>query len=124
MNRRTRTLAGALALVAMTLSLGEVGMASACASMADMGGMVMDGSGDDSKAPMGCPLAAGDHREGRDGHCPLSPAVDAGCVAPATLPSSPSAIIPSPPVAARATIPQVDRPALILATALFRPPRA
>jgi len=125
MRRRTRVLAGVLALVAMASSFAEAVLASTCAPMAAMAEQAMDES---ESSAMDCPLMAGHEgvpeTGGTGGHCPLGPAVGQGCFAAASLPVP--AAHPLGLSDRGAPRPVVDdvRPDLLLAHALFHPPRA
>jgi hypothetical protein len=141
MKRRTRKLAGSLALMAMALSVTESVLGSVCApvaamaDMADMPGMSGQSmaAGGDARAetmtgmPMPMPLPDRDGgREASEGddHCPLAPALGQGCSAVASLPAPPSRDGSPTTLGALGTSFDDIRPELLLAHALFRPPRA
>lgn len=140
MNRRLRLLAGILTLTAMTASFAETVLASVCApmgemdganmaAMAGMGGMGMSTvdvavAGTDG---IDCPLMTehGDDRGGqRNDHCPLNPAVGAGCTAVASLPACATLVATPAGETSKAWTPGEARPDLLLSHALFHPPRA
>jgi hypothetical protein len=142
MKRRTRTLAGSLALMAMALSVTESVLGSVCApvtAMADMadmadmpgmGGQSMAAGGDARAETMtGMPMPVPDRDGGReasegDDHCPLAPALGQGCSAVASLPAAPSRDGSPTTLGALRTSFDDIRPELLLAHTLFRPPRA
>lgn len=119
MKRRARSIAGILALVALSLSLAESVLASTCPPMSeaeqtDMAGM-MGGSPTDD---------APDGDQSDDRHCPFSGAVPQGCFAFASLPAGSDAS-PAPALEGHPeVISGAAHPDLLLARALFRPPRA
>jgi len=150
MTRRTRFIAGILALVAMTFSFAETVLASTCAPMTAPGGSEMAAmmAGDAAafghaampmEAPAsatergaapsgtGCMIARHDGRDderGDEGHCPFGAAVTQGCSAFASLPAR-SARSQAPPSEAAPEVPSAhSRTDLLLAHALFHPPRA
>jgi len=147
MNRRTRFLAGVLTLSALTFSFTETVFASMCTPMPEMAGMDdMDDMDDmdaiveevsemtDARADVSssgdpdCLLMSG-HEERNDGqrrdsHCPLSPAVGAGCSAVASLPSTQIAAVPWTAGTAPGYASVDACPDLLLTHGLFRPPRA
>lgn len=127
MKRRTRVLAGLLALAALTLSFAETVLASTCApmpvAMGDMG--PTGGEAPDPPRPMDCPLMANHgQRPDRGEHCPLNPAAGQGCAAAAALPASLSRSAPPDAEGSRRVVIDDARPDLLLAHARFRPPRA
>jgi hypothetical protein len=129
MNRHTRALAGVLAMAAMTFSFTESVMASTCARMSDpaMPGTTQTSSEDASAPSMECLFMAGHDGSGQDdgrGHCPFGLAAGQGCSAAASLPALNS--IESVETARATTAVGSDdvRPDLLLARALFHPPRA
>lgn len=128
MTRRTRLTAGIFALLAMTFSLAENVMASICAPMPEMMASTVVGDSE----PMGddCMLAFHGERDSdqdEDGrrHCPFSPGTAAqGCNVAASLPAL-SVHIDGSPLEATLTIPfDNTRHDVLLATALFHPPKA
>lgn len=129
MNRRIRLVAGILALVASTFAHAETVMAVTCTPEMDM-------DMDMPTAEAGTPHAPADH--GMPGssaeccddgenerHCPFGPAAAAqGCAGVASLPThavNPIAASPEGVVAGFIEQAQHD---LLLANALYRPPRA
>lgn len=136
MTRRTRILAGTLALVATTFSFAETVLGSVCTPMvmADVGdARALDGQPGHPDAreagpgAMDCVLMLGrdaDRGGEADPHCPLNPAVGQGCSAVASIPAS-SGDADSTPDHGTPRVVVVDvRPDLLLSHALFRPPRA
>ena len=138
MNRRMRTFSALLALTALVFSFAETMAASACAPMSMMdGGKAMDAvtmtdaPRDDEVAAtaaepgaMDCPFMT-ERDGGEDGrHCPFGPALGQGC---AGAPSLPALVLDvnAPPgdPASRVSFDEI-RPDLLLARALFHPPRA
>jgi hypothetical protein len=125
LKRRTRVLAGTLALAATTFSFAETVLASVCAPM-DRTAMVEMG---DPAAPteMDCVLMRGHGADGGgedDPHCPLNPAVGPGCSGVASVPASSDDGGPPPYRAVVRSVFDDVRPDLLLSRALFRPPRA
>lgn len=129
----------------MSLSFAETVLASVCApaamaamdessasrpalsALTDGAVDVMGGAAYVEGAGMDCARMAVQD-EGRRGapdpHCPLNPAVGAGCTAVASLPGS-SCEAPLPPShGMQRTIVDEAHPDLLLSHALFRPPRA
>ena len=132
MTRRTRTFAGLLALAAMTASFSEAVLASVCASptaMGSMSGMVPSPAEDDSQDTneRGMPCDRMDHTgESREGgeHCPLTPTATQGCTVAASAPAPETAVGGLEGPTTRHVIPDVIEPELLLAHALYHPPRA
>lgn len=129
MKRRIRTLAGTFGLAAMTLSLGEGVLASVCATSMDMAGMGVAGAqGSEAMEDMpGMPMPTGgpdDEQGSRYDECPLGPALGQGCLALASLPASGPLSSAAPHGAFGRSVADSLRPDLLLAHALFRPPRA
>lgn len=142
MDRRFRALAGALTLTAMTASFAEMVLASVCAPVADADGAAMAGMAgmpgmgmatmdvavaDTPADGMDCPLMAGhgdDTGSERNDHCPLNPAVGAGCSAVASLPAALVLVATAPGGTSPAGSLVEMRPDILLSHALFHPPRA
>lgn len=129
MDRRLRTVAGLLGLVALTASLAEAVLASTCATMdmAGEGATVMSteahGAPGTETGPAACvqaPAPVGDDRS-----CPFeSPLAAQVCLGVVSLPASSA---PLPRLGSEGPVP--DRTVVSLAGllhdgALFRPPRA
>lgn len=133
MSRRFRTLAGLLALVAMTASFSQAVLASVCASPAAMAAMpdmamsmVGADSGDSSGEPqMPCDWMGHTDGSGENGeHCPLTPTATQGCTATASAPASALVVDLSTARSARQVVLDSIEPELLLADALYHPPRA
>lgn len=133
MSRRSRTLAGLLALVAMTASLSQAVLASVCASpaaMAAMPDMAISMMGADSGASSGehqIPCDWMGHTDGsgeNDQHCPLTPTATQGCTATASAPATALVVDLSTAQSARHRVLYSDEPELLLADAPYHPPRA
>ncbi len=125
MKRRTRGLAGALALAALTLSFAEAVAASTCGPMATPmdTAVVMDDSMPGSGHDAWCPFQS-DRQERDERPCPLSQAAAAGCGVTASLPSLVQ-VLAAPPTGLISTVHFDDIwPDLLLSHALFHPPRA
>ena len=128
MKRRMRTLAGTLGLAAMALSLGEAVLASVCATSMDMASMEPDGAQAQVMEDMpGMPMPGDDPDDesgSRYDECPLGPSLGQGCLALALLPAN--GPVPGDGIqdAFRRSAADSLRPDLLLAHALFRPPRA
>lgn len=133
MTRRFRTFAGLLALVAMTASFSQVVLASVCASpaaMAAMPDMAMSMVGADSGDSSGehqMPCDWMGHTDGsgeNDQHCPLTPTATQGCTATASAPATALVVDLSTAQSARQVVLDSIEPELLLADALYHPPRA
>jgi hypothetical protein len=129
MKRRIRTLAGTFGLAAMALSLGEAVLASVCATSMDMASVGVDGAqvSEAMKDMPGMPMPADgpeDDPGSRYDECPLGPALGQGCLALALLPANGPLSGDALPDAFGRSAADSLRPDLLLAHALFRPPRA
>ncbi len=132
MTRRTRTFAGLLALAAMTASFSEAVLASVCASptaMSSMARMVTPAEAGDRQDTneRGMPCDRMDHTDGsREGgeHCPLTPTATQGCTVAASAPAPQTSVGGPEGSTTRHVIPDVIEPELLLAHALYHPPRA
>lgn len=132
MTRRVRFLAGSLSLAAMTFSFAETVLASVCMPMdpaLTMDPMAMDEmamAGEDGA--MDCMLMAHESEvpdtQERQDHCPLAPAVGAGCSAVASLPSHTFEADALSARSARAAVSRDLDLGVLLPHALFHPPRA
>lgn len=133
MTRRTRTFAGLLALAAMTASFSEAVLASVCASPAAMGsmsGMAMPAA-DNEDGPssttngMACDWTghADESREGGE-QCPLTPTATQGCTIAASAPAPEIALVSAAVLTTRHVRLDAVEPELLLAHALYHPPRA
>ncbi|MEX2467758.1 MAG: hypothetical protein WD995_12680, partial [Gemmatimonadota bacterium] len=144
--RRTRTLSGVLALVAMTFSLAEAGLAATCAMMgsADMG-MAMSSEPAEASSMNGSGLTGAAHRAGAhespaecedcsqmasgdrdepEHPCPFGPMMGSGCSAAASV-RSPSPVFSGSMVEHGYHMRgQTSSPASRSADRLFHPPRA
>lgn len=135
-----RTFSALLALTALTFSFAEMVAASTCAPMSMMDGgsttdavtmmdaMMDDGVAASDAAPgaMDCPFMTAhegdDEKDGR--HCPFGPALGQGCAGAPSLPALILDVSPTPAQpASRISLDEIH-PHLLLAQALFRPPRA
>lgn len=133
MTRRTRTFAGLLALAAMTASFSEAVLASVCASpmaMGSMSDMAMaadsaDGDGASGAHGPGCDWMNHTEESSGDGeHCPLTPTASQGCTVAASAPAPEVSVASTGWLAARDLTLDVAEPELLLAHALYHPPRA
>lgn len=133
MSRRFRTFAGVLALVAITASFSQAVLASVCASpaaMAAMPDMAMSMVGADSGDSSGehqMPCDWLGHSDGsgeNDQHCPLTPTATQGCTATASAPATALVVDLSTAQSARHVVLDSIEPELLLADALYHPPRA
>jgi len=141
MNRRMRVLSAILALVALTFSFAEAVVASTCAPMRVMDDLTMmddvmavpasseaAAGSEAAPNPMDCPfMTAHDEREGdrEDGrHCPFGPALGQGCAVAPSLPGLMLDVSAAPAQSASPSSLDEVRPHLLLARALFHPPRA
>lgn len=126
MRTRIRTLAGIVALVALTFSVAETVWASMCGpamGMADSAMVLDQGSSTDHH---GVPDAPGEREPGgTESDCPFAPAsLVQGCAASASLPAQVAgAPVPSPDAVASVFNDAMQQD-LLLNTALFHPPRA
>ncbi len=122
MNRRSRSLPGLLALLGLSLFLAEGVWTAACppdsgdAAVATVADMAVGDA-----APASPAADAADSEE--DSGCPLGVIAIGGCVSAAVLSSAP-ADIPIPDAPSGSSALTEVRPDLLLASSLFRPPRA
>lgn len=131
MSRRFRAFAGLLALVAMTASFSQAVLASVCASpaamatMPDMAMSMAGGDSDDSSGEHPCDWMGYTDGSGENGErCPLTPAATQDCTATASAPAPGFFVDLSTPRGARHVVPDSVEPELLLADALYHPPRA
>ena len=131
MMRRTRTFAGFLALAAMTASFSEAALASVCASpvaMSSMSDMAMDSAESDGEASEhgpGCDwMNHTEESRGGGEHCPLTPTASQGCTVAASAPAPEVSVVSAAVLASRDITLAAVEPELLLARALYHPPRA
>ena len=118
---RIRRFAATFALVAMTLSLGEGLLASACAEDATAAEMSMMTHEGHDPEPMNDD-GPGEHRSPSD--CPMSTAAISSCAASAILTHPSNGVLTHPVTAERRTADSPHIPASFHALGLFRPPIA
>ena len=129
---RTRSLAGILALAALTVSFAEAVTASICASPASMEAMpsmAMSVEREKSGTPEdhGQACAGMDHSDDRrdEGErCPLTPSASQGCSASASAPAPTMSVGLLTPLSVRHVAFDAVARQPLLATLLYRPPRA
>ena len=125
MRRRTRIFAF-FALVAMTGSLAEGVLASACVPGMDMGG---DAMSMDSEVPNDDMTGGADRSERQnlpdDGSdCPFAPVAAQGCLAIASIPASGATFVASASDRRDRLVLDDEQHDLLLRRALFHPPRS
>ena len=128
MRRRNRILTGILALTAMTFSVAETVVGSTCAPGMDMDMHEVGEThvhGGDGMADTADTSQDREHGEAGpgEGHCPFGPAV-AGCAGVASFPSQVAGDIVPRLRADLAVFSESTEHPLLLANALFHPPRA
>ena len=129
MNRRIRSVAGFLALLAFTFSFSEAVWASTCLPGMRMAEVVVMPEGASSESMESAPMATHDERDSRGGDnprpCPFnSPLAAQACAGISSMPA-PSAEASTPGAEMNSvgfTVAALHE--LLLETALFRPPRA
>ncbi len=121
MIRRLRILSALLTIVAMSLSVGEGLWAATCAPMEP--GSRVEAPESEGSVPVDCAPSHQDDSDADRG-CPFAGiATVGGCVSAAV--QSPSVeSIPTPPELSQISIEDRTRSDLLLASSLFRPPRA
>lgn len=130
MRRRTRRIAGTLALAAMTLFLVESVWASTCAPGMDMDDRAMTLADQVPPPADDCAHGWKGHGTGEedadDGRaCPFGPAAAAqACAGVASLPARAGAALATSPEGATSVFIELTERDLLLGAALFHPPRA
>ena len=129
MNRRRRTCAGFVAIVALTFSFAETVWASTCApAMGTPAEAAFSSEHVPTDPDCMSHVPAGGTRHGDDDEgpqCPFGPTAAAeGCMASATLPGRPAQAPTLSPDASSAVLSAEGKHDLLLQTALFHPPRA
>lgn len=124
--RRTRQLSGALALVALALSLAEAGVASTCAPMAsmDLDVHVSQVEGHEVGSSLSAALASDLDHDRRDPRCPLTPMMGPGCTAAASLRSSAPGFTASTAEHGCTPLREIRPLTSVSAESLFHPPRS
>lgn len=122
MNHRTRSVAGVLALFALSLFLAEGVWVGVCPPDArHMAAATLTSGSPDEAAH-----ASSDHEEAGSGEetgCPFGAIAIGGCVSAAALSAAPAAL-PTPDAGAGSILAAEVRAELVLSSSLFRPPRA
>lgn len=124
MRRRIHFFGGLLALVAMVFSFAGSVAASTCAPMSDiLAGMIDDGGAADG---VECPFMAHPDSDGANESqsCPFDQAPGQSCSVAAALPTQSSGGIDPPAGLTSGNSTLEVEPHLLLAYALFHPPRA
>lgn len=123
MIRRLRVLSGLLAVVAMSLSLGEGLWAATCAPMDP--GVRVEALDSGENAPADCaPSHHEDGDEDRGTQCPFAGFATFGACVSAAVQSPPLESVPIPPESSQISVADRSRSDRLLASSLFRPPRA